>query len=125
MLYLLPSRGSGQAFEEVDRKTAAPLIPEFRDYVLQELIRRGELRRMEVFSVKEKMDAWVLSLLPEDKNVVQVLEDGLKTGQIAIPGATPGMPDGFAQVENVTDYLSTYGITVADRIRKQFIPCLT
>ena len=54
--------------------------------------------------------------------MVQVLEDGLKTGQIAIPGATPGMPDGFAQVENVTDYLSTYGITVADRIRKQFIP---
>lgn len=117
-----PAGDQDRLFEEVDRKTAAPLIPEFRDYVLQELIRRGELRRMEVFSVKEKMDAWVLSLLPEDKNVVQVLEDGLKTGQIAIPGATPGMPDGFAQVENVTDYLSTYGITVADRIRKQFIP---
>ena len=117
-----PAGDQDRLFEEVDRKTAAPLIPEFRDYVLRELIRRGELRRMEVFSVKEKMDAWVLSLLPEDKNVVQVLEDGLKTGQIAIPGATPGAPDGFAQVENVTSYLSTYGITVADRIRKQFIP---
>lgn len=117
-----PAGDQDRLFEEVDRKTAAPLIPEFRDYVLRELIRRGELRRMEVFSVKEKMDAWVFSLLPEDKNVVQVLEDGLKTGQIAIPGATPGAPDGFAQVENVTSYLSTYGITVADRIRKQFIP---
>ena len=93
-----PAGDQDRLFEEVDRKTAAPLIPEFRDYVLRELIRRGELRRMEVFSVKEKMDAWVLSLLPEDKNVVQVLEDGLKTGQIAIPGATPGAPDGFATV---------------------------
>ena len=64
-----PAGDQDRLFEEVDRKTAAPLIPEFRDYVLQELIRRGELRRMEVFSVKEKMDAWVLSLLPEDKNV--------------------------------------------------------
>ena len=64
-----PAGDQDRLFEEVDRKTAAPLIPEFRDYVLRELIRRGELRRMEVFSVKEKMDAWVLSLLPEDKNV--------------------------------------------------------
>lgn len=67
------------------------------------------------------MDAWVLSLLPEDKNVVQVLEDGLKTGQIAIPGATPGMRM-VCSGRKCTDYLSTHGITVADRIRKQFIP---
>lgn len=86
-----PAGDQDRLFEEVDRKTAAPLIPEFRDYVLRELIRRGELRRMEVFSVKEKMDAWVLSLLPEDKNVVQVLEDGLKTGQIRyLNGCTLG-----------------------------------
>ena len=38
-----PAGDQDRLFEEVDRKTAAPLIPEFRVYVLRELIRRGEL----------------------------------------------------------------------------------
>jgi superfamily II DNA or RNA helicase len=109
-------------FEELDRKTAAPLIPEFQDYVLDELIRRGDLRQMTVLSLRKRMDAWVLDLRPDDANVVQVLEEGLKTGQIKIPGAVPDAPDGFQDVDTVTSYLNTFGVTVADRIRDQFQP---
>jgi hypothetical protein len=109
-------------FEELDHKTAAPLIPEFQDYVLEELIRRGDLRQLTVFALKKHMDAWVLELHPNDSNVVQVLEDGLKGGQIQIPGAVPGAPDGFQSVDTVTSYLNTFGVTVADRIRGQFQP---
>ena len=32
----------------------------------------------------------------------------------------PNMPDVFENVENVTGYLNTFGVTVADRIRNQF-----
>ena len=117
-----PAGDRDRLFEELDCKTAAPLIPAFRDYVLEELERRGALRRLHVISLKEKMDAWVLELPPNDENVVQVLEDGLKTGAISIPGAVPGAPDGFEHVENVTGYLNTFGVTVADRIRNQFLP---
>ena len=117
-----PAGDRDRLFEELDHKTAAPLIPAFRDYVLEELERRGHLRRLHVISLKEKMDAWVLELRPKDENVVQVLEDGLKTGQITIPGTVPGAPDGFEQVKNVTGYLNTFGVTVADRIRNQFLP---
>lgn len=117
-----PAGDRDRLFEELDRKTAAPLIPAFRDYVLEELEQRGYLRRLSVISLKEKMDAWVLELQPEDENVVQVLGDGLKSGKIAIPGAVPGMPDGFEEVTNVTSYLNTFGVTVADRIRNQFMP---
>lgn len=117
-----PAGDRDRLFEELDHKTAAPLIPAFQDYVLDELEQRGSLRRLHVISLKEKMDAWVLELRPNDENVVQVLEDGLKSGQIAIPGAVPGAPDGFEQVENVTGYLNTFGVTVADRIRNQFLP---
>lgn len=99
-----PQGDLDRLFEELDHKTAAPLIPAFRDYVLQELQRRGELRRLEVISLTEKLDAWVLELKPEDQNVVEVLEQGLKSGAIQIPGAAPGMPDGFTGVENVTGY---------------------
>ena len=117
-----PAGDRDRLFEELDHKTAAPLIPEFRDYVLDKLTARGDLCQLEVLSLREKLDAYVLNLKPEDANVVEILEDGLKSGKIAIPGAVPGQPDGFDGVENVTGYLNTFGATVAQRIRDQFQP---
>ena len=117
-----PAGGRDRLFDELDRKTAAPLIPAFRDYVLDQLIARNDLRQLKVFSLKERLDAWALDLLPDDANVVEVLEQGLAAGDISIPGADPSQPDGFDGVENVTGYLNTFGVTVADRIRNQFQP---
>ena len=118
----VPAGDRDRLFEELDRKTAAPLIPEFRDCVLDALIDRGELRPLEVFSLKERLDAWVLELRPNDENVVEILERGLECGAISIPGAGPDQPDSFEGVRNITDYLNTFGVTVADRIRDQFTP---
>ena len=117
-----PEGDRARLFEELDHKTAAPLIPAFQDYVLSTLQSRGDLRQLEVISQKERIDAWVLRLAAEDKNIVEVLEEGLKAGLIQIPGAVPGAPDGFDEVSNVTGYLNTFGVTVADRIRNQFMP---
>lgn len=117
-----PSGDRERLFEELDHKTAAPLIPAFRDYVLDTLIGRRELRPLRVLSLREKLDAWVLELQPEDRNIVTILEEGLHSGAIAIPGATPNADDGFSQVDGVTSYLNTFGVTVADRIRNQFLP---
>ena len=117
-----PPGDRASLFAEVDRKTAAPLIPEFQDYVLDSLISRGDLRQMKVLSFTERMEAWSLTLLPEDRNVTDILEQGLKDGRITIPGAVPDAADGFAEVNSVTSYLNTFGVTVADRIRSQFVP---
>ena len=117
-----PEGDRTRLFEELDHKTAAPLIPAFRDYVLASLQSRGDLRQLEVISQKERIDAWVLELAVEDRNVIEVLEEGLKAGIIQIPGAVSGAPDGFTDVNNVTGYLNTFGVTVADRIRNQFMP---
>ena len=117
-----PEGDRTRLFEELDHKTAAPLIPTFQDYVLDALESRGDLRQLEVVSQKERIDAWVLELAAEDRNVIEVLEEGLKAGLIQIPGAVSGAPDGFDEVSNVTGYLNTFGVTVADRIRNQFMP---
>ena len=117
-----PAGDRESLFAEVDRKTAAPLIPAFQDYVLDEPVTRKILHKLKVFSLHEKLDAWKLDLLPDDKNIVDVLEQGLKDGKISIPGAVPNSPDGFDGVETVTSYLNTFGVTVAERIRNQFDP---
>ena len=43
-----PQGDRDRLFEELDHKTAAPLITAFRDYVLEALQQRGELRQLEV-----------------------------------------------------------------------------
>ena len=47
-------------FEALDRKTAVPLIPEFQDYVLDELQRRRFLKPLRVISIRERLEAWLL-----------------------------------------------------------------
>ena len=66
-----PAGDRDRLFEEVDRKTAAPLIPEFRDYVLDGLTARGDLRQLEVVSLREKLDAFARArTLKQAKNIM-------------------------------------------------------
>ena len=116
-----PAGDRDRLFEELDRKTSVPLIPAFRDYVLDELERRGDLKKLNVVSIREKIDAWVLRCDNEDANIISVVEHGLRSGTIAIPG-TATNPDGFAQISNVTGYLNAFGVTVVECIREQFTP---
>ena len=114
--------GDRQAlFEALDRKTAVPLIPEFQDYVLDELQRRRFLKPLRVISIRERLEAWLLLCKKDDANIVKVLEEGLKSGAIRIPGTHQDL-HGFDSVHSVTSYLSVFGVTVAERIRNQFQP---
>lgn len=108
-------------FEALDRKTAVPLIPEFQDYVLDELQRRRFLKPLRVISIRERLEAWLLLCKKDDANIVKILEDGLKSGAIRIPGTVQNL-NGFDSVHSVTSYLSAFGVTVAERIREQFQP---
>ncbi|MCM1233159.1 MAG: hypothetical protein NC489_23820, partial [Ruminococcus flavefaciens] len=118
--YLFCEQGnSDRLFEELDKKTAVPLIPEFKEYVLSELQRRGILKPLRVISNREKFDVWLLSMTEDEKNIVAVVNDGLKSGAISIPGAGGKL---FPKVRSVTQYLNTFGIMIAERIKNQFQP---
>ena len=92
-----PKDDRNRLFEELDSKTAVPLIPEFREYVLDELQNRGFLRQLTVLSLREKIDAWVLLCEKNDANIISVVEEGLKNGAISIPGEVKN-PNGFDTV---------------------------
>ena len=118
--YLFCEQGdSDRLFEELDKKTAVPLIPEFKDYILGELQNRGILKPLQVISRKEKFDVWVLTMTADEQNIIAVVNDGLKSGNISIPSS-----DGneFPDVQSVTQYLNTFGVMIAERIKSQFQP---
>ena len=75
-----PRDDKDRLFEEIDSKTAVPLIPEFRDYVLEELQKRNILQKLTVISIREKIDAWTLVCEKDDANIISVVEDGLRSG---------------------------------------------
>lgn len=90
-VYLYCERDSaGNLFEEIDKAVSVPLIPEFQDYLVEELEARGLLARLEVASANPLFDAWRLMLSTGEKEIISVVEHGLETGQIAIPGGQAG-----------------------------------
>ena len=110
-----------ELFQAIDRKSYVPMIPEYQNYILTELKRRNILLPLKVRSLYQELEAWKLCCEAKDQNLVKVMEDGLKQGKIKIPGAAPG-PSLLDGVHSVTDYLNTFGVAVAERIKKLFVP---
>ena len=118
-IYVAPSDRAA-LFTAVDAKTAAPLIPEFADYLIDELMRRGILKPLQVQTASMKLEAWVLKCKAQDANIIAVIEDGLKSGAISIPGASNAAP--MPKVKSVTEYLTAFGTSIAERIKSAFVP---
>ncbi len=120
-MYIFCEEGNTDSlYAELDKKTMIPLIPEFKDYVLEESIKRRNLVPLEVLSASVRFDAYMLEFDNEEKEMERIINDGLKQGKISIPNAIPG--SGFEDVETVSQYLTKYGITIANRIQESFNP---
>lgn len=120
-MYIFCEEGDTDSlFHELDKKTTIPLIPEFKDYVLEECFKRKILTQLEVLSASVRFDGYMLEVRNDEKEIETLVNEGLKTGRIKIPNAVDGK--GFENIETVSQYLNKYGITIADRIRKSFNP---
>jgi hypothetical protein len=76
-------------YDAIDKAVSVPLIPEFADWLTEELKRRGDLKPLQVLSVSVKTDAWILRCESGDRNIIAAVEYGLKSEDIAIPGVSP------------------------------------
>ena len=63
-----------------------------------------------------------MNVSSEENEIAAVLEDGLKSGRIAIPGADPNAEDVFSDIRSFTQYLKQFSGKIADRIKKCFPP---
>lgn len=120
-LYFFCNNGD-ELFSELDRKLSVPLIPEFRDYLISELREQNILQQLTVYSLGHKFEAWHMNVSEDEKEVVKVLENGLRSGKISIPGNQKGNLDVFKNIGTFTQYLHEFGKVVAERIKKCFPP---
>lgn len=121
--YLLCRTGDKEAlYHEIDRVSTIPMLPQFADYLIDGLRKRGILTPCMVRTTAEPFEAWRLTCTPDDQNIADVLAAGLKAGAIRIPGTQPGQPDAFAGIDGVAGYLRAFGPVIASRIRGQFQP---
>lgn len=111
-----------ELFTELDHKLSVPLIPEFKDYFLSEIRHRGILKPLNVYCIGRKFDGWYMTVSDKETELVQVLEDGLNTRQIAIPGTSEKTRYDVGQLKTFTEYLQKFGTTIADRIKECFPP---
>lgn len=111
-----------ELYADIDRKLSIPLIPEFKDYMLSELKGRGILNELKVYSLGYKFSGWHMNISADEKEVSEVLEDGIKTGNIKIPGSVDGDLSVFDKINSFTEYLQEFGAMVADKIKECFTP---
>ena len=114
-------KDESELFSELDRKLSVPLIPEFADYFIEELYKRKILHRLRVYTKYYELSAWYIETDEEESNIAQILNDGLKNGDISIPNANPDRSV-FDGITGFTDYLGRFGKEIAQRIKDLFQP---
>ncbi len=120
-MYIFCAEGDrDELFAEVDKKTSIPMIPEFRDYILDELIKKRILIPLEVLSTCRHFDAYMLNVSNDEKEIEGIVNEGLKTGRISIPKANNSTD--MSDITSVSKYLNRYGVTIAQKIKNSFNP---
>lgn len=108
-------------YDELDRKTVVPMIPAFAEYLIGELQARQMLQKCSLWTLGEPFEVWELQHQADCKDLAEVLETGLKSGKIGIPGAKSGEMV-FSRISGMSSYLKEFGGVIAERIRDQFSP---
>lgn len=111
-----------ELFSQLDKKLSVPLLPEFRDYFLSELKSRRILKPLKVYAVGNSFYGWHLKISQDEKQVVKVLEDGLKNNIISIPSSGSVNEDMFKDINSFTSYLKQFGVYIAKKIQSCFPP---
>ncbi len=115
-------RRKEELFSELDRQISVPLIPDFEEYFLSEIQKRGILHEMTVISPYFPFYGWYLTVSNDEHELAEILNEGLKNGIIQIPGGCSGMNGTLQNMATFTEYLKEFGVQIADKIKRRFRP---
>ena len=110
-----------ELFAELDKKLSVPLIPEFSRYLIANLHRRKQLRKLTVYSENVELTVYKLTVKEDESDVVGILENGLKSGKIQIPNAVNDSKI-FDNINSFSDYLRQFGALIGEKIKTSFTP---
>lgn len=120
--YIFCRQNDRQAlFDEIDQKISVPLIPEFKDFIIDAFIERRILIPLEVLSIEQNFDAYMLYMRNDEQDVIDIVNQGLAQGKISIPSADLSK-NNFKNINSVSQYLNEYGTVIAERIKDSFLP---
>ncbi len=98
-MYIFCDEGDTDSlYAELDKKTAIPLIPEFKEYILAECFKKKILIPLEVLSVSVRFDAYMLEVRNDEKEIEQIVNEGLKTGK---DGLSSTLNDAVTEAKNL------------------------
>ena len=81
-----------------------PLIPEFKDFIIDAFIERRILIPLEVLSIEQNFDAYMLYMRNDEQDVIDIVNQGLAQGKISIPSADL-TKNNFKQYIELPDYI--------------------
>lgn len=108
-------------FSEIDKKVSILLISEFKDFIIDELLKSKILVPLEVFSREQSFDVYMLCMKNDESDVIEIVNRGLRQGEISIPNSHLSQ-DNFDNINSVSQYLNKYGTVIAERIKGSFLP---
>lgn len=107
-----------ELYRELDRRLTVPLLPDFQTYFLDALLKRGMLEPLQVHCSCRSFRAWRFT--ENQEQLISILEDGLKSGAIQIPGAL-GRNLKF-NITTMNQYLQRCNKEIGNRISRSFVP---
>lgn len=106
-------------FETLVANYPVPLLPEWSTHLFNEAVKRELVENLIVSSMEKPILAVRLNLSQED--LEEIVKDGFRSGVFSIP---EGNDDGgdLTGITDVTGYLNSYGVALANRLQDVFKP---
>lgn len=122
----LPADLKDKLFEAISFLTSVPVIKEWDEYLLDNLIRHYRVNeitiRKRTKAMKERYDSLSLYRIQLSSSIVkQIVTNGLANGHISVDG-TNNVSDSIQEVTGLDSYLNGYSKQLAEKIQSNFTP---
>lgn len=127
-LYMFSQKIIDRAFDYIVKNTSIPLLPDWKRYIVEELIKDREFLRAVIYSDYDEDEntrrfgfsrAYLFWI---DQNKIEsIVSKGLKNKEISIDGCTE-CSDIVKNIKGMDDYQNAFGQILADKTTKEFKP---